>query len=443
MGFYNLSFWNQVNCSEQVSTYCGLMRSTGLPVGEAFTPKWRDANGGHSWCTLLCPDSSLTLFTAIYQAPEAPTPLYPLRATKIYRRTFAPQPGSAYFLKAREEKIPALYDTPCLEDITGQFLPVKDVEVKLSEKLTDNNLSWFSVFKIGAWMPVAWGKLNWTKDKAVFKDVSVGLTGIACSYDGYSAVPCSRLITVTGDGLEYIQPGEEKTTLILKRKFPISEWLQGMRNDMVGTKIQGANRPDFSDTVTVHVFSSVPQPHLHDVKLSNPGSYRYYRLEAPSSNWHLNIAELDFLIQENSPGLAGASPLPVFDKNQPSGKTLYKIPYAIMHGVIDSTLYDQDMLTYCNRKWIGLDLGKPQPVNRIRMAARTAHNGIVAGDNYQLFYWDNEWVSAGTQQAKYNFLEYNDVPANTLYWLHNLNHGEQEQPFFYEDGEQVFINQSL
>ena len=292
-------------------------------------------------------------------------------------------------------------------------------------------------------MPVSWGKLNRAKSKAVFKDISVGLTGIACSYDGYSAIPCSRLVTVTADGMKYVEPGVEKTTLVLIRKFPVSEWLQGMRDDMIGTRIQGANRSDFSDTVTVHVFQSVPQPHLHDVELSNPGNYRYYRLEAPGSNWHLNIAELEFISQSDSPGLAEASPLPAFDKNQPPRKTYYKIPYTTMPGVTDSTLYDRDMLTYCNRKWIGLDLGKPQPVSRIRMAARTAHNGIVAGDNYQLFYWDNEWISAGTQQAQYNFLEFNNIPANTLYWLRNLDHGEQEQPFFYDSGEQVFTNQPL
>ncbi len=61
------------------------------------------------------------------------------------------------------------------------------------------------------------------------------------------------------------------------------------------------------------------------------------------------------------------------------------------------------------------------------MAARTAHNVLVPGDNYQLFYWANEWVSAGIQNAQYNFLEFSDIPAITLYWLRNLDHGEQEQ----------------
>jgi hypothetical protein len=29
-----------------------------------------------------------------------------------------------------------------------------------------------------------------------------------------------------------------------------------------------------------------------------------------------------------------------------------------------------------------------------------------------------------------------------MYWLRNLDHGKEEQPFFYRDGEQVFSNQA-
>ena len=88
-----------------------------------------------------------------------------------------------------------------------------------------------------------------------------------------------------------------------------------------------------------------------------------------------------------------------------------------------------------------MDLGVPLNLNRIRIAPRNAHNGIVPGDNYQLLYWSNGWIQSETKQAGYNFIEFEKVPSNTLYWLRNLDYGKEEQPFFYRNGKQIFSNQ--
>jgi len=58
----------------------------------------------------------------------------------------------------------------------------------------------------------------------------------------------------------------------------------------------------------------------------------------------------------------------------------------------DSTAFDEDMLTYYRKKWVGLNFGHPIQINRLRIAPRNAHNGIVTGDNYQLYHWDNNWI---------------------------------------------------
>lgn len=107
----------------------------------------------------------------------------------------------------------------------------------------------------------------------------------------------------------------------------------------------------------------------------------------------------------------------------------------------DSTAFDGNMITYSLQKWVGLDLGVPRNINRIRIAPRNAHNGIVPGDNYQLHYWNNGWVPAKIKQAGYHFIKFEDIPSNTLYWLRNLDHGKEEQPFYYKNGKQVFSNQ--
>ncbi len=51
------------------------------------------------------------------------------------------------------------------------------------------------------------------------------------------------------------------------------------------------------------------------------------------------------------------------------------------------------------------------------MAPRNANNMIVKGNRYELMYYDCSWKSAGKQVAKDNYLIFQDVPSNTLYWL--------------------------
>lgn len=81
--------------------------------------------------------------------------------------------------------------------------------------------------------------------------------------------------------------------------------------------------------------------------------------------------------------------------------------------------------------------------NKLYYTDTLQHNPHKTISYLNRFFWrmNGEWVSAGVQQAAYNFLEYSGVPSNTLYWLKNLDHGEEKQPFFYVNGRQVFCNQ--
>ena len=87
-----------------------------------------------------------------------------------------------------------------------------------------------------------------------------------------------------------------------------------------------------------------------------------------------------------------------------------------------------------------MDVGKPVKVEKILFAPRNANNGIIEGDHYRLLYWDNKWVDAGEQIAIYNYVEFKNIPSNTLYWLRNLDRGKEELPFIYDQGQQYFIN---
>lgn len=441
MGFYSIFLWHQEDftCSEHIAVLGPMMRSVGLPVAEVFTPKWRDSNLRHSWCAIPSGDR-LTLFSAVYQNPgEVYLPHSPSMATKLYLRTYASNPESPYFLKMENEQLPPSFETPCIRDVTAEFVPVADVEINLTKEVTGKNLCWFSVFIQGNWVPVGWGVVNKKSKSVLFKDIPVGLTGLACSFENGLATPCSELFTVTCEGIKTIWPDGNTTTLTLTRKFPVKTRMQYFTGEIIGTKIQGAHVADFSDSVTLYAINDTLQPYMQDISFSNTKRYRYYRLYAPS--WGLHIAELEFLTEEPSGKTVNATPLPVFSKNQPEQKNTYKYTGTIVAQNPDSTVFDGNMLTWSGEKWVGLDLGAPQNIKRIRIAPRNANNGIVAGDNYELYYWNNGWLPAGHRQAQYNYIEFENVPSNTLYWLRNLDHGKEEQPFFYVEDKQVFSNQ--
>lgn len=442
IGFYNIFYWLQEDftCSQHIAILGQMIRSIGIPVTEVFTPKWRDNNLGHSWCAVPGVNHHLTLFSAIYQNPgEVYLPHSPAAASKLYMKTFSAQRETPWFLKARDEELPTGFETPCIKDVTGEFVSVTDVELTLNTEINDRNLCWFSLFIQGKWAPISWGVVNKTTNTVLFRNIPFGLTGLACVFENGEAIPVSKLTTINATGTQAIEPENKNETLLLTRKFPEKTRLQYFTREIIGTKIQGANHSDFSDSTTLYTITDTLRPYFQDATFSNPKNYRYYRIYAPS--WGLHVAEIEFLTETKINGTEEASPLPVFDKATLKPKVFYKYSGKIVADNPDSTAFDGNMLTYSSQKWVGLDLGVPRNVSRIRIAPRNAHNGIVPGDNYQLYYWNERWISIGIQQASHNFIEFENVPSKTLYWLRNLDHGREEQPFLYENGKQVFSNQ--
>ncbi len=107
-------------------------------------------------------------------------------------------------------------------------------------------------------------------------------------------------------------------------------------------------------------------------------------------------------------------------------------------------VFDGDILTAFDAPidhgaWVGMDFSKPISIERICYTGRGDGNSIEAGDTYELFYWYNgEWASLGRQTATGINLVYNDVPKGALYLLRDLTKGQDERPFTYENGRQVW-----
>lgn len=89
--------------------------------------------------------------------------------------------------------------------------------------------------------------------------------------------------------------------------------------------------------------------------------------------------------------------------------------------------------------WVGLDFGKPEKIGWIVYTPRNRDNYVRPGDEYELFYFDTVWKSAGTVVATADSILYEGLPSNTVYILDNHTRGNQIRVFSYDDGEQFWL----
>lgn len=90
---------------------------------------------------------------------------------------------------------------------------------------------------------------------------------------------------------------------------------------------------------------------------------------------------------------------------------------------------------------VKLKLSVPRVITAIRFTPINSLNGIYPKDVYTLYVWDTDrWKVISTQTAVHNFLYFNNLQTNTLYWLHNKFSGREELPFILDiSGKQMFI----
>ncbi len=104
--------------------------------------------------------------------------------------------------------------------------------------------------------------------------------------------------------------------------------------------------------------------------------------------------------------------------------------------------YDGNELTArAGLKEIDIKLSNPQIINAIRFIPMNARNGVYPHNLYTLFVWENEqWIAVGNTRAQHNYLLFENLKTNTLYWLKNHTEGREELPFILDkEGKQNFV----
>jgi len=424
---HTLSILRLGSCKHYAQQAVLAARRLGVPVVLDITPQWAIRSFSHEWNALIYKKKTPLAFgfgdrMEIGKHIEIGTDRI---APKVYRLTFAKQPTSLAQIHGREE-IPAKLALVCMKDVTKDYYQTIDVPVKLlTLPPNGNKFAYLSVFDNKDWIPVAWSKIN--KRDVLFEGLNKNIVCLPSYYHKGVAIPAAYPVVLRTDcTITTLKPDlQHRETVVLNRKYQgrMSAWLAPC---MIGGRFQVSNDSNFTKAVDIYVKKDVAEPYFQIEKIHQKGKYKYFRYIHP----HGDVAEIEVcepgsLVRLTGRAIGNCQPLP---------------------GSQYANAFDGDVLTQFltddarEDTWVGLVFDKPRRIGRIAYLRRNDGNCICNGELYELFYWDNKWISLGQQTGsnKTYRLTYRNVPTNALLLLRDLTKGAEERIFTYEKGEQVW-----
>lgn len=460
-GIYDLYTHGKHDCVDVASYGCNILRACGMPVVVEYNICYRNLSGRHYHCCVWNNDKGQwETFNAESSLPGDGDWAFS-ETMNVFRQLYGAQRNTPYFLRNTGEPIPPLLENPCIVDVTSRLRTTTSITLPMTKE-TNNRLAYLATFsrEFGGTLPVTWGVIDHTSHTVTFENVVPDAIYFPVYYEGTLLVPFGTPFSVSlpkaSDEKSVVSPipftdysGKDCDTLslTLTRKFPRKPNMIRVSEELIGSRILGANKRDFSDAVTLLTLKKPLPPCFVDYPLERTGRYRYYRFQASTEHPHANISMLEW-ITESKYGYENVLPPSRPHILVPSDTLKLKEEGRLVKLLDDESWekmswkaeYDGNMQTapgaYPN---ITLWLKEPQVVTRVRMAPKNADNGIQGGDRFQLLYWEGDWRSVGIVRADYEYVTFQNIPKGKLYWLRNLDRGQEEMPFVIDDGKQVFI----
>jgi hypothetical protein len=443
------------SCPNQCSFEIAAMRAAGLPVAMDYIPNWGNMSGKHNMAHLISKKAQSNRITnenlpintsdvidaimdlsgsgKVFQLSEFPEGLYVQcnkTCPKVYRYTYSVQPEMESILDVKDKsEIAPEFNKLNIKDVSNEYLFCSTVSAKLSPRFGKHQIAYLCVFTINGWIPVALTKIS-TDGKALFKDVGREIVYLPTVYENGEYVPVEYPFSI--DSLNQVKrliplPAKKQNVRLI-RKYHLFAYTAGHSVNLLGGRFEGSNSPNFSNAQLLYEIDYYPF-YMNQKVINCNKSFRYLRYAPPMGSVG-NIAEVEFY------GIKGRDTLllkgtvigePGSDKQHDAAKA-----------------FDQNMDTYYENVvsdgWVGIDLGvgNRQRVTKIRFCPRNDTNCIMPGNYYELFYWNNQWISLGRQKADRAYLIYNNVSTGALFWLKCLNGGREERIFTYENGKQIW-----
>ena len=435
--FKQMSMIKDADCNAMSYYATMLLRSRGIPTSTESTPAWGNRSSKHSWNAIIT--SKGTPLPISFYGDNSAYVFADHRLSKIYRHCYHTAKETVPFRYRDRESFPPYFSNADKIDVTSQY-DMQTIDITI-DKLdsTISKIAWLCTFNNNEWIPVACAEI--TDGKALFRDMGngrgfnhdafkfeggdLGIVYLPAYYIKGKTLPASAPVLVKEDGsVKTLVPDTNiLQSITTKRKYPLFSKFYVDRINMTGACFEASDNMYFNDAVTLLTIDSL-QPHpLTPYKTNHPDKkFRYVRCRFSDKSPDLiyNVCQVRFYSNGN---------LLV-------GKTIYNTEMGNIEN--PDNLFDNNMLTYCKAEkspntWVGLDLGTPRNISSIEYMARTDDNDIWPGDEYEMFYWNNGWQSAGRKTASEYKLTWHNLPSGTLYLVIDRTKGVENRIFTYDD----------
>ena len=419
MNFTQLMTSSRGPCDAMTALAIFSMRALGIPVVRDFTPKWPNMEIGHTWNAVYDGKGNYVSFMGTESGTNQPHQGTQITKYKIFRNTF----GKQVNIDAKQADTPPSLQNEYMKDVSSEYDNCTDIVVPmLFQPSKPTDYAYLAVRIQDEWTPIAWGQREGTH--IVFSSVGKKMLYLPVYYANYKQTPTHYPFLVEEDGnCRFLTADSIQTELILTG---IDKDVKNFLRLMHYGRFEGANHSDFSDARILYCINEISGGFYHSANINTSSSYRYVRYSSPE-NGRCNVAEVEFY-NKNGDKLEGTV----------IGMEGSKDKFA------RENAFDGDVTTAVNIEnsttaWVGLDLGTPTEIGKIRFLPRTTGNNIYEGHEYRLMYWDgHQWTSLGEQIATTHQLHYL-APANALFYLENMTRKIIGRYFTMKDGEQKWL----
>ncbi len=430
------------------------LASVGLPVAVDFVPYWANRDNGHSWNSIQWGNTFYAFepfwdvnrwkYKALFNNQYDQDEWGKFRIAKIYRYTYrAHTDGPGFDKEMNPQNVPPEFFEAERMDVSQQYFLTTDVKLSLENQKENDRYAWLCVFNNNRWVPVQWGMNK--KKSPTFKNMGRDILYLPAYYRMGNVIPAGSPFILNADGnIRKIEPSNDTENISVTQTSFERPSDKRLGRSLVGSKIQGANKPDFSDATTLTLVDQPVQFSMVTL-ISDVSKFKYVRFVFPNKevvanrslhnnriNAYGNIAELIFTDdQENSitgnvihsPGVDHGNTLLAFDHQ----------PYTSMKGInIDS--FPPNKI-----EWVGLELEQPTRIGKVTVMPGNDDTYLFYGATYELSYWRNgRWQPLGKQKALTASLSFTGVPRNTLLLLSCPELQLKVRPFTYENGKQIW-----
>lgn len=421
-------------CDDRAIFAVMAMRSNGIPSAFECIPCWGNANNGHSFCTVIQPNGKLAVFQN--SSDDGLNVEFAYKTPKIYRRMFTKQTNTFLYKHKDIESFPAFFSNFDKMDVTDKHkINQRDISINLN--YTKNKVIYLSVFSPKEWIPVAYAEnmgtyAHFTKvgtgensNSRYLGNTGNGILYLPSIYENNEIHPVANPIIASDKQIKEIKCNPTQTEEVtLHRKYPLSKRVTDFANYMQGGIFEGANRIDFLDASELYYIDSTPLTRMQRVSTTSKQKFKYFRYRKPQGVF--SLSELRIFNDSGEEIVGKLISCNALSKDSQVEK------------IIDNNILSFYTLPSGIDIWIGLALKYPQTITSVEFCPRTDDNDISPGDQYELFYWNNKWISLEKKQADDYFIKFKNVPCNALLWLRDLSKGKEERPFTINNGVQIW-----